>query len=514
MRNYKRLIVLTLAVMLAVLPLAGCSSKPDSIGLPEEAEIQQSAISSLPDSFDKVNNVSYVMVYNPDLYNEFNDANNELATGDFDQNVVDTSAFRAGELPEELEAGIMPKSQGELMGDFNFDEIEPSENRAGIVVPPYEAGDTHFFFYINIGMDYRTGGTFVCRYAGDHCCVWTLQGENSISDEKANECGKKFDQEIYDREVEFFGEPRYAEDGGKVHLLLYDFKCVGMNVTLGYFYPVDIMFTSADASPLEALAYQLNLDHAILNVNTAAMNNPLFGQYVDSVMVHEFQHLIFQSSIMAQPKIRVSNVWLNEALSGYIENVFYPGTKAAHVLDMQNSRLIRHGQSLYNFGVEDGDIGVYGSVYLFAEFLKELGGDKVFHGIHDYLRTTSDEELTDDAALYEALGPEVVKMIDSAIVMPEGVTYANEQEEFTSKLTLAYYISLLNGEIANPAAFGTVDKMTLLYDELDGCNIQGGGRVLLATKGGKFQIPESADKGLVYIGFDKNFKPVTSIIGN
>ena len=50
-----------------------------------------------------------------------------------------------------------------------------------------------------------------------------------------------------------------------------------MNVTLGYFYPVDIMFTSADAYPLEALAYQLNLDHALLNVNTAAMSTLLIS---------------------------------------------------------------------------------------------------------------------------------------------------------------------------------------------------------------------------------------------
>ena len=277
MRNYKRLTALTLAVILAVLPLAGCSSKPDSIELPEEAEIQQSAISSLPDSFDKVNNVSYVMVYNPDLYSEFNDVNNELATGDFDQSVVDTTAVRAGELPDETESRIMPLSQGELMGDFSFDDFELSEDRAGIVVPPDEVGDTKYFFYENIGMGYRTGGTFVCRYAGDHCCVWTLQGENIINDAKASACGKKFDQEIYDREVEFFGEPRYAEDGGKIHLLLYDFKCVGLNVTLGYFNLYDIVFTTTDMSAPEALAYKLNLDHAIVNLNAAALNNPVYA---------------------------------------------------------------------------------------------------------------------------------------------------------------------------------------------------------------------------------------------
>jgi hypothetical protein len=151
-------------------------------------------------------------------------------------------------------------------------------------------------------------------------------------------------------------------------------------------------------------------------------------------------------------------------------------------------------------------------VLLFSEFIKELGGEEVMHRIHDYLRTTSDNIPTDEAALYEALGEDVVKKINSEIEFPASVTFANEKEEFASKLTLAFYLSMLNGEIANPPIFKNLDAMTLLYDELDGCNIQGGGRVLLATKGGKFKIPEGADNGLVYIGLDENFKPVTSII--
>lgn len=34
----------------------------------------------------------------------------------------------------------------------------------------------------------------------------------------------------------------------------------------------------------------------------------------------------------------------------------------------------------------------------------------------------------------------------------------------------------------------------------------------MAVKDGRFRIPEGADKGLLYVGLDKDFKPVTDII--
>ena len=81
-----------------------------------------------------------------------------------------------------------------------------------------------------------------------------------------------------------------------------------------------------------------------------------------------------------------------------------------------------------------------------------------------------------------------------------------------SKLTLAFYLSMLSGEPASPRVYGGFDSPALFYDELDGCDIEGGGRVIVATKDGKFEIPENADSGLVYIGLDADFNPVTEII--
>ena len=84
----------------------------------------------------------------------------------------------------------------------------------------------------------------------------------------------------------------------------------------------------------------------------------------------------------------------------------------------------------------------------------------------------------------------------------------------TSKLTLAFYLSLLERSADAPLAYGNVDPLTLLYDEVNPANIEGGGRVIIAVKGNVFDIPEDADDGLVYVGLDENFQPVTPFITN
>ena len=83
-----------------------------------------------------------------------------------------------------------------------------------------------------------------------------------------------------------------------------------------------------------------------------------------------------------------------------------------------------------------------------------------------------------------------------------------------SKLTLAFYMSLLEKESSSPLAYVNVDPQTLLYDEINPANIEGGGRVIIAVKGNTFDIPQDADNGLVYVGLDANFQPVTPFVTN
>ena len=435
MRSTKRVMALLLIMAMVLMTAAGCGKKND-IGLDKDTD--KSVASNLANSFEEADNVSYVLVYNPDVYNQFSDMNMDLGTGDFDQDIVDVTAVRAGELPAPSEFNVVPKGQDDASGKFDFEGYDPSANRASPLVAPYSVGDTHDF-YCNIGdSDVWTGETFVCRYAGEHCCIWTMDGASDVTDEQAATCGEKFDTEIYERDVEIFGEPRYADNGGKIHILTYDLGSDLNYLTLGFFCLSDIAYTSADLTEEEREQYQINVDHAILHLNSFVFQYEELEESSYSTMAHEFQHLIFGSSVMCEPDPHHFQTCLNEAMSGYAEEALYPGSKEGHIYSVEDSSRVRHGQSLYNFGTESGDIGVYGNVFLFSEFLKELGGETVMHGIHDYVRTTSDAIPTDSGSLYEALGPDVVSTINESIVFPEGFTFAGEVQEFMSKLTLAY----------------------------------------------------------------------------
>lgn len=79
------------------------------------------------------------------------------------------------------------------------------------------------------------------------------------------------------------------------------------------------------------------------------------------------------------------------------------------------------------------------------------------------------------------------------------------------KLTLHFYLSMLSKD-GGLAAYNYIQNSSLLYDELDGTTIEGGGRIILATKDTSFEIPDDADSGLIYIGLDKDFQIVTAYV--
>ena len=517
MKTTKRWLALLLAALLMLTCLAGCGSKEVE---PEESEetdeAEKTSESGLAESFDDAEDVAYVLIYNPDIYNTTYNPDVMLSTGDFDRQMIDTDRVRADglELPDPT-AGMYFSSQ-EVMDALAGTEGTINESdRAGILGVPAEVGDEEEFYCDVGGTGERTLETFVCRSVSEHANVWSLKDADDLTDEQADYYAQRFDEEIYDLDVSLFGTPVYADEGGKVDLLFYYLGGSETEAyTWGFFYPGDI-FAAVQLPEGFAEAQAWNTDHAIININTYPLQYPGAQESLCTTIAHEFQHLIFETSIMARkPSLEKFGfpVWLNEAMSGYVEEALIPGEKDSDCMWFSSSTLIRHGQSLYNFFNNPRDIGVYGSVYLYSEFLSELSGEDVFRDMHDYLRYDASDVPTDAEVIYASVGEEAVQRIDEAIVFPESVQFASPEEEFMSKLTLAFYFSMLNGSIAEPDAYRNIDSMTLLFDELDSTDIEGGGRVIVATKDGSFEIPKDADSGLVYIGLDENFQPVTSII--
>ncbi len=494
-----------------------------------EASEPQSSQISLTDAndFNGRDDIAYVLIYNPAGWDEEKsdgmgkDTNEKLTTGTLETQIDANMRVRAGFEDEEPEFTFI--AQTKFTGLPEGKELNPEFVRAGGLPDLYDVGDTSDFY---VGISDRRLESLTCMYVGESCYVWALNG--CISEAQAQRYGKEFDEVIYPADTEIYGSARFVEDGGKVNVLYYDFGSSESSV-LGFFsmgdlYASEELGNTPDERNTLIQRYKLNTDRAIINVNAIACSNPAHEAIVFSTQAHEFQHLIcFTDYFESYYGSRGLNggtpdTWLNEAMSGYIEEKLYPGVKLSegHYGALESSGLIRHGQSLYNFYTANvlniyQDIGVYGSVFLFSNYLENENDSQVFHRIHDYYRAGTNSDTSTAAALYSSVGDSFRDQIDKRYSFPAELKFASEAQEWTSKMALDYYLSLLSYDSSDPDSYANVRAGTLLYDELDPTLIEGGGRVLVATLDGSFTIPDDADYGLIYIGLDKSFNPVTGI---
>lgn len=518
MKLTTRLLALLLCLALVFCTTA-CGDSSSSGSYDRDDEDEQTTTSTSGDSSDPGNDpgtppanvdlnvleaddLSYVMVYNPNIYDEYQSYDSSSRnTGSFGTQ-VDVDAFRGDGLDEDPTTGVNPQA---VDMSLPMDVVNLDGNRGEGLDPVYAEGDLHTFYHFP---SYTTNSTmqseFECVYEGEYCYIWTKDGD--ISAAEAAEYGNAFDTDVYERMEEMFGQPRFTSNGGKVNFLFYDM----MNGLGGCFRNADA-FTSYELSAADVERYGANLGHALLHINTLYLSYP---DIISSTLAHELQHLIaFTNMIEADTTM---HTWLNEGMSGYIEEVLYPGTKTdpthGHVGDFLESNLIRHGQSLYNFETTNGDIGVYGSVYLFTEYLADKAGDDVFSKLHSHWRDNGGPSLSEASALYEIVPSSFRNKINNLTSFSDNAEFETEEEEWMSKLVLDFYLTLISTESDIPNAFRSVEGEDLLYDEINAADIEGGGRVILALADSTFEIPEDAEGGLVYIGLNSDFEVVTPIV--
>lgn len=452
--------------------------------------------------------VRYVMIYNPDVYDPAYPSLNEgRSTGNLGMQVeVD---LNKGGL--ETPTTYMGADQGQLNENVPFDELGGEGSRANAMIEPYRVGDTQTFYcYDSVSLDNpRISRTFTCRYAGTNCNIWVADCD--ISDTVINDYGTQFDTYIYPNVTETFGQPRFSQYGGKVNLLYYP-----MPDGYGGCFSFLDLYAHDEVSVDQIFTYGLNLDLDILHING---NYTLYEQmqtFMRSTMAHEFQHLICATNAFETLDMNICPVWINEAMSGYIEEQLYPGVKedenGGHMDAFRQGEFVRNGQSLYNFNSTTSDFGVYGSVYLYAEYVASLAGDDVFSNFHSYWRSSYSDSLSDAEALAEAFPATVRNAVDESITYPGTLVFDNENEEWMSKLTLQFYLELLSKDDTDPEAFATIDGRDLVYNQINAATVEGGGRIIVALQGDSYTIPSDADTGLVYVGLNSDFEPVTGLI--
>ena len=450
----------------------------------------------------------YVMIYNPKVYNE--DLKNDKSSLNLGElgSQVDVDANRGDGLETETEHPFTSISQLEWQ-QYLPDGIKIEENRADVMGTDYEEGDTQkFYCSTNLDPENRRKKEYTCVYAGENCYIWALEDEG-LRQSTIDKLGEEFDETIYPGVSEVFGEPRFVGDAGKVNLLLNEMS----GNLLGSFALVDL-FTEAELPEVGLEDMTCNTGHAILNINSLLLENSSYRDMLYSTAAHELQHLINSSALFETTDLVWMNVWLNEGMSGYIETELYENAKeeSGHYDEFNDSDLIRNGQSLYNFTTNRYDIGVYGSVYYFAKYLEEVAGEEIFTDIMDYWRDSYSETLSTAEALAESMPKSAYKKINNSVdYAPLKLKFADDSEEFMSKLTLNFYLETLANEL-DIDEFENIDQNDLLYDSIDGAKIEGGGRLIVALSDDTFEIPSDSDDGLIYVGLDEDFKPVTEFV--
>lgn len=506
----KRKLAMLMCMLMILMSLTGCGKKAEdtdtSINASQNEDVD---VSSLTEAA-VLENTSYVMIYNPYVFDESDDMGfadpAAMSTGDFSSQIV-VGMNRAGDLGTDI---AMPGmiSQAEINENVDDSGVNREGVRAEMIDPTYALYDTHAFYHPDIQMQNQILDTFTCSYVGEYCYIWTLNG--SISEADAQTMGQDFDAKIYLPVTTAFGPARFTENGGKVNFLIYPIQD-----RIGGFFTTADIYSSAELPEETANMYGFNTDHAIVHINSQYVTTD--PDYAKSTMAHELQHQICASNCFNYYETPLMETWLNEGMSAVAEELVYPGIKEAGYYNQcfYLSNNYRTGQSLYNFDVSfDEYIGAYGVVYLFTEYLQQeveqFAGESVFYNIHDYWRNSYSADVTAAEALANAVPTGLYEEIDSTYTYPEKISmgFDSEYEEWLSKMTLDFYIQTLSPDLANLTEFADQVHSLMLYSEINPAEIEGGGRIVIATQNSTYEIPADADPNLIYVGLDANFNPV------
>lgn len=451
-------------------------------------------------------NLKYVLIYNPKVYDETKRSDRSaLAAGSFGSQ-IEVDLHRADGLQEDPE--LVPYGQDVIVNPFQDAEMEMSRADA-LDSPDYKVGDTHEF-YVGTERPGRNTEMLECLYSGEYCHVWTYN--DSIDKAAAEKVGKEFDENIFETVTQAFGMPRFVGETGKVNLFFYPMS----GGLMGFFHSADLYqedeIRSCGADPAD-----YNAGHAIVHINSVLTQNSKYETALYATLAHEFQHLINFTAMFETVNGDVMNTWLNEGMSGYIEEEIYDGAKEeeGHYDAYNESERVRNGQSLYNFGTDSDysgyDIGVYGGVYYFSRYFEALAGSDVFSDVHKYWRESYSSTLSTAEALAKSVSDSVYKKIKGAFDFSSLDLDLSEDEEWMSKLTLSFYLATLSNK-DGVEDFENINQFDLLFDSMDGGEIEGGGRLVVSLTEGVFEIPEDAEEGLIYIGLDENFEPIGMIV--
>ncbi|WP_201763560.1 M6 family metallopeptidase [Chengkuizengella marina] len=253
-----------------------------------------------------------------------------------------------------------------------------------------EASDGNFTFdggtkyFLNRDLSLKE---FTLRSVGDNVEVWVAddlsfpEGDSRpahvVTQEQADLMRDEFEQTIYPKVVDFFGEPDLLTGSNAELPALVDFpedyylSEEGKNIIL-----VDNIIDEQFEDPSYPFfvagffwtAYEQYIDRNIISIDSADWETRLESTFFGTV-AHEYQHLIHSD------KDRDETNWINEGMSDFAEYIVGYGHPMGHVnyfLDHPENSLVEWDE-YYDSGVPE-TLADYGQAYLLQLYLSEQFG--------------------------------------------------------------------------------------------------------------------------------------------
>ncbi|MCA9907741.1 MAG: hypothetical protein KC519_03765, partial [Anaerolineae bacterium] len=223
-----------------------------------------------------------------------------------------------------------------------------------IATPPtLEIGMARPFYVRDIITNDIREVTAELRAVSNHLAIWIEQGQSNLFDESLRALAEAFDRNIYDQEHELWGSEANPGIDGDPHIHALFVSGINGAVT-AYF--------AAEHSYPRAIAPFSN-EHEMFIVNLDALVASFDLRRIESVVAHEFQHMIRHNVL---PNL---DNWLDEGFSSFTQLYLY-GDFGASMAFLQQP-----GTQLNAWNVEPARRAPdYGAALLFTAYLYERFG--------------------------------------------------------------------------------------------------------------------------------------------
>lgn len=238
--------------------------------------------------------------------------------------------------------------------------LNPTINEIPLVVnsdiPTYDVGDQLEFWVHNLDSNSNNRITAKLIYKTAVVYVWVEAGQEY--DEAAiMHSIDRFSEQSYPAEVAFFGSEWYPGIDNDPRLHILHAAGVGSGVA-GY-------YSSADE--YSRLANPFSNEKEMFYVNLRWLNSTSAYDYYETVLAHEFQHMIHWF------KDRNEETWLNEGLSEYAQEVAGYGSDTVFA----NGFVAQPDTQLNTWRIDStSNAEHYGSAYMFVNYLTQRFGQE------------------------------------------------------------------------------------------------------------------------------------------